>query len=246
MFIVQGCGTLVHHKVEKGDTLYSIGFYYGQDYRDIAQWNEISTPYALNPGQWLRVVPPEKEWWEGRKLQNNNKPLRSDSRSDKNKKKTTRIGNNKKQHPIKSRLVQTEDFTDQASPVRKWFWPTKSVTGKPIKGDVINPKKKFSERNKGIDIRGKQGQPVLATADGKIVYSGSGLIGYGKLIIIKHNKTYLSAYAYNQAMLVKEGDIVKQGQRIAKMGLTPDKRVLLHFEIRKNGKPVDPLRLLAH
>ena len=233
MLFVQGCGTLVHHRVETGDTLYSIGFYYGQDYRDIAQWNEISTPYALFPGQWLRVVPPEKEWWEGRKRQNNNKPIRSAN----NKKKTTRIGNNNKQHPIKSRPVQTEDFTDKASPVRKWFWPTK--------GDLLNPRKKFSERNKGIDIRGRQGQPIKATAEGKVVYSGNGLIGYGKLIIIKHNKSYLSAYAHNEAMLVKEGDIVKQGQHIAKMGLTPDKRVLLHFEIRKNGKPVDPLRLLA-
>jgi len=231
--IAQGCGTLVHHKVERGDSLYSIGFYYGQDYRDIAQWNDIPAPYALHPGQWLRVAPPEKEWWEGRKQHKNNKPIRS----DKNNKKVARVGNKNNKYPVKSRAVQAEDFTDKASPVRQWAWPSK--------GELLNPRKKFSERNKGIDIRGKQGQPIRATADGKIVYSGNGLIGYGKLIIIKHNKNYLSAYAHNEAMLVKEGEIVKQGQHIAKMGLTPDKRVLLHFEIRKNGKPVDPLRLLA-
>lgn len=231
--IVQGCGTLVHHKVEKGDSLYSIGFYYGQDYRDIAQWNDIPAPYILRPGQWLRVAPPEKEWWEGRKQHNNNKP----TRPDKNNKKLARAENNKNKYSVKSKAVQTEDFTDKASPVRKWYWPSN--------GDLLDPQKKFSERNKGIDIRGKRGQPIRATAAGKVVYSGNGLIGYGKLIIIKHNKTYLSAYAHNEAMLVKEGDFVKQGQHIAKMGLTPDKRVLLHFEIRKNGKPVDPLRHLA-
>lgn len=228
----QGCGTLVHHKVEKGDSLYSIGFYYGQDYRDIAKWNNIPAPYVLVPGQWLRVAPPDPEWWEGRKQQNNNKPsnLRINN-------KIAITGNKKNQYPAKPRLVTPEDFTDKTSPVRQWIWPSK--------GTLLDPGKKFSERNKGIDIAGKQGQPIHATAAGKIVYSGSGLIGYGKLIIIKHNKTYLSAYAHNEEMLVNEGDIVKQGQQIAKMGVTPEKHVLLHFEIRKNGKPVDPLRLLA-
>jgi len=228
-----GCGTLVHHKVERGDSLYSIGFYYGQDYRDIAQWNNIPTPYVLKPGQWLRVAPPDKEWWEGRKQHNNNKPSRF---TNKNKKITRAVDKNSK-NTAKSRSAMPGDFTDRANPVSRWAWPSK--------GKLLNPKKKFSERNKGIDIAGRQGQPIHATAAGKIVYSGNGLIGYGKLIIIKHNKSYLSAYAHNEKMLVKEGDIVKQNQQIAKMGQTPDQHVLLHFEIRKNGKPVDPLRLLA-
>jgi len=242
--IAQGCGTLVHHKVEKGDTLYSIGFYYGQDYRDIAQWNDIASPYSLHAGQWLRVAPPEKEWWEGRKLQNNNKPPKSDSHN--NKKKTiARAGasgnKSKSSYPVKSKSVRTEDdadtYYDLASPVRRWHWPSNGV--------LLNPKSKFSERNKGIDIKGKQGQPIRAAAAGKIVYSGNGLIGYGRLIIVKHNKTYLSAYAHNESVLVKEGDVVKQGQQIARMGQTPEKQILLHFEIRKNGKPVDPLRFLS-
>lgn len=249
----QGCGTLVHHKVEIGDTLYSIGFYYGQDYRDIAQWNDIPSPYVLHSGQWLRVAPPEKEWWEGRKQHNNNKPYKSDSYKYNNKNHIARSSGGstaikstdanastvveKTNHLVKSKSVQTEDFTERATPIRRWIWPSK--------GTLKDPHKKFSERNKGIDIKGKQGQPIRASAAGKVVYSGNGLIGYGRLIIIKHNKTYLSAYAHNESVSIKEGDMVKQGQQIARMGQTPEQHILLHFEIRKNGKPVDPLRLLS-
>ncbi|HET6756211.1 MAG TPA: peptidoglycan DD-metalloendopeptidase family protein [Burkholderiales bacterium] len=114
-----------------------------------------------------------------------------------------------------------------------WGWPAQ--------GKILAP---FSENAKGVDISGKAGQRVLATAAGKVVYSGSGLRGYGKLIIIKHNKTYLSAYAHNKEMLVKEGDSVTKGQKIAEMGNSDSSEVKLHFEIRKLGKPVDPLRYL--
>lgn len=114
-----------------------------------------------------------------------------------------------------------------------WGWPAQ--------GKVIAP---FSENAKGVDISGKPGQPVLATAAGKVVYSGTGLRGYGKLIIIKHNKTYLSAYAHNREILVKEGEAVVKGQKIAEMGNSDSEQVKLHFEIRKQGKPVDPLRYL--
>ncbi|KIO50533.1 peptidase M23B [Nitrosospira sp. NpAV] len=115
----------------------------------------------------------------------------------------------------------------------EWIWPTK---GKVLDG--------FSESTKGIDIAGKSGQPVTASAGGKVVYSGAGLRGYGKLIIIKHNNTYLSAYAHNDKILVKEGQTVAKGQKIAEMGNTDTTAVKLHFEIRKNGKPVDPLKYL--
>lgn len=115
----------------------------------------------------------------------------------------------------------------------EWIWPVK---GKMLEG--------FSESTKGIDIAGKSGQPVSASAAGKVVYSGSGLRGYGKLIIIKHNSTYLSAYAHNDKLLVKEGQTVTKGQKIAEMGSTDTNLVKLHFEIRKNGKPVDPLKHL--
>ncbi len=114
-----------------------------------------------------------------------------------------------------------------------WSWPSQ--------GKVISA---FTETTKGVDIAGKQGQPVLASAGGKVVYSGSGLRGYGKLIIIKHNKTYLSAYAHNDQLLVKEGQTVSKGQKIAEMGSSDADRVKLHFEIRRFGKPVDPMKYL--
>lgn len=115
----------------------------------------------------------------------------------------------------------------------RWAWPT---TGKVVHG--------YSDSNKGIDISGRSGQAVIAAADGKVVYSGTGLRGYGKLIIIKHNKTFLSAYAHNSQLLVKEGQSVKKGQKIAEMGNSDADQVKLHFEIRRFGKPVDPMQYL--
>jgi lipoprotein NlpD len=115
-----------------------------------------------------------------------------------------------------------------------WLWPASG----PVVGN-------FDEtRTKGLSIAGKAGDPVLAAADGRVVYAGSGLRGYGNLVIIKHNNTYLTAYAHNQTLLVKEEQSVKRGQKIAEMGATDAERVLLHFEIRKQGKPIDPARLL--
>ena len=239
VFIVYGCGTLVRHQVETGDSLYSIGFYYGQDYRDIAKWNDIPPPYVIHKGQWLRVAPPDEKWWAERKQrrkeqsQNSKKSSatvkRAGGTKPDQKRRVTQAAKSK-------RRVVTEDFTDKNRKISSWVWPTK--------GQLLNADKQFSKRNKGIDIAGKRGQAVYAAATGKVVYSGSGLIGYGKLIIIKHNKTYLSAYAHNEKILVKEGDIVKRGQTIARMGRTPDNHIQLHFEIRRNGKPVDPLRFL--
>jgi lipoprotein NlpD len=113
----------------------------------------------------------------------------------------------------------------------------------PAQGQVIAP---FDDaKNKGIDIGGKPGDPVLAAADGRVVYSGSGLRGYGNLVILKHNNTYLTAYAHNQNLLVKEDQVVKRGQKIAEMGSSDSEQVKLHFEIRKLGKPVDPAKILA-
>jgi lipoprotein NlpD len=118
--------------------------------------------------------------------------------------------------------------------VKRWRWPAR--------GKVVTS---FSASGrKGIDIEGRFGQTVMAAAGGRVVYSGSGLIGYGQLIIVKHNKRYLSAYAHNNKLLVKEGDAVKGGQRIAEMGRSGPNRALLHFEIRRDGKPIDPLRYL--
>lgn len=233
LVFLAGCGAHVHHRVEKGETLYSIGFYYGHDYQDIAKWNNIPAPYLIKEGQWLIVAPPENKEWEGGQ---NQTPSTLNKHNNNSSRQSSKTGNNTNNRPVKSQTEVTEDFTDRASPVSKWSWPTQ--------GSTVEPIRKFSKHSKGIDIAGQLGQPVYSTAAGKVVYSGSGLIGYGKLIIVKHNKTYLSAYAHNQQMLVKEGDIVKQGQQIAKMGKSPQNSVMLHFEIRRNGKPIDPLSLL--
>jgi len=259
VLVLQGCGSLVHHKVENGDSLYSIGFYYGHDYRDIAKWNDIPAPYVIQEGQWLRVAPPDQEWWAERAAQrkrNNSKSnrpksnrQRADAKNNKNTNKknndlrlVNKIEQNKRKSTRQStnttRKVLEKDFTDRSGEVSGWVWPTK--------GRLINANKPFSQRGKGIDIGGQRGQLVYATAKGKVVYGGNGLIGYGNLIILKHNKAYLSAYAHNEKILVKEGDIVQRGQKIARMGLTPDKKIQLHFEIRRNGKPVDPLRYLKN
>ena len=132
----------------------------------------------------------------------------------------------------------------QSATSQSFNWPKSVKWRRPAKGKVV---KKFNRRRndaKGIDIAGKQGDAIVAAAAGKVVYSGDGLISYGNLIIIKHNKTYLSAYAYNRKLLVKEGDNVKSGQKIAEMGRKDKTSTRLHFEIRKNGKPVDPLKYL--
>jgi len=228
---VAGCGSLVHHRVEKGDTLYSIGFYYGHDYRDIAKWNNIPAPYVITRGQWLIVTPPGAEdSWEREK-----RYIASKNEANENKKSSS---NNKLKRPIVEKSkTSVVDYAVPNTRVSKWQWPTK--------GTVKNSSKSLSERKKGINIIGAPGQPIYATAAGKVVYSGSGLIGFGNLIIIKHNKTYLSAYGHNERILVGEGDTVRQGQKIAHMGKAQDNRAQLHFEIRKNGKPVDPLRLLV-
>lgn len=123
-------------------------------------------------------------------------------------------------------------------------WPKSVRWQKPAKGKVIKKFNRWHNDAKGIDIAGKQGDTIVASANGKVVYSGNGLINYGNLIIIKHNKTYLSAYAYNRKLLVKEGNVVKAGQKIAEMGHKDKSAPRLHFEIRKNGKPVDPLKYL--
>ena len=233
ILVTNGCGGLVNHKVERGESLYSIGFYYGHDYRDIAKWNNIPPPYVISQGQWIRVAPPDEQWWdEERRVASNQRFSQKNTQS----KRVQQSGQTKKIVKKRPNKIIVEDFTDKSGKISSWVWPTK--------GQLLNPNYKFSQRNKGINIRGRRGQLVFATVAGKVVYSGSGLIGYGKLIIIKHNKTYLSAYAHNEKILVKEGDVVKRGQKIAHMGRTPDNHIQLHFEIRRNGKPVDPLRFL--
>ena len=207
---------VTHHKVKAGETLYSIAFEYGRDHRDVARWNRISKPYTIYPKQKLRVI-----------------PIRSDAKTFKKTdtrkvRTTTRIKKDIKPSNIKVKHVANSKL--------KWRWPTQ--------GKVSST---FSIRDpgrRGIDIVGRKGQPIKASASGRVVYRGNGLRGYGNLIIIKHNETYFSAYAHTDNVVVKENEKVKLGQKLADMGNTGSEKIKLHFEIRRNGKPVNPLRYL--
>jgi len=206
-------------KAHKGDTLYGISRRSGVSIERLAQLNQLKKPYTLQPGQTIYL-----------------KPIENKASST----KTTLTKNTSRNKSVTARK------TVPAKPATTMRWPKKIRWQKPAKGKVV---KKFSRRgsgSKGIDIAARTGSPIVASASGKVVYSGDGLISYGNLIIIKHNKTYLSAYAYNRKLLVKEGDVVKAGQKIAEMGHKDKRSPRLHFEIRKNGKPVNPLKYLPY
>lgn len=201
-------------KAEKGDTLYGLSRRYGISVERLAQLNQLKKPYVIQPGQTIFL-----------------KPLDSSRSASSNTVKSTSA----------NQVVSKNTGRSQAQAIS---WPKTVRWQRPANGKVV---KRFSRKRidaKGIDIAGKKGNAIVAAAGGKVVYSGNGLISYGNLIIIKHNKTFLSAYAYNRKLLVKEGDLVKAGQQIAEMGNKDKLGARLHFEIRKNGKPVDPLKYL--
>jgi len=222
----------VQHIVTRGDTLYSIAWNYGFDYRDVAQWNGITSPYVIYPGQVIRLQKP---------LQSGTRPLTSETQPltpgpivIKKSTEKTDVTIKNETAVKQEKTVQKKSEMEPASGPIRWIWPTQGTI---IKSDTPISKK-------GIDIAGQIGQQINASAPGEVVYSGSGLLGYGRLIIIKHNDTYLSAYAHNRQLMVKEGDQVSAGQQIAQMGQTNNGRTLLHFEIRKNGQPENPLNYL--
>ena len=242
--------------VQKGDTLYSIAFVHGVDYRDVADWNHLENPAAIQIGQQLQIHIPVA----GSTPKDVPRPVMAsqvpEQVATKSYPKVGKLAYTEQALAQAERLqiepagvvaatpvvAVTASSNSQITPARvddeeplEWGMPT---SGKLIAG--------FSESDnrKGVDIVGARGQAVVASASGKVVYSGSGLRGYGKLIIIKHNKTYLSAYAHNDQILVKEGQNVSKGQKIAEMGNTDADQVELHFEIRKLGKPVDPAKYL--
>lgn len=239
---------LLYHTVEKGDTLYSIAWHYGYDYHEVAAWNDIDPPYRIYPGQRLQIVNPSRYPKDpeppSRRLppeetRTAEKPAAGTTPPAKPDKTATRPATRKpaaEPAPAKEKRKTARKPARKAAsgPVR-WRWPSD--------GRVVQ---RFSPRKgkKGVDIRGRAGQRVVAAAAGEVVYSGDGLIGYGNLVIIKHNATYLSAYGHNRKLLVEEGEKVKPGQRIAEMGQDSKNVSILHFEIRRNGKPVDPLRYL--
>jgi lipoprotein NlpD len=236
------------YTVKKGDTLYSIALDHGVDYRELAQWNGITDPGVIRIGQQLRMTAPggavtaspfkTAPGVTGRPLGD-----------------TPVVGENVRTQPRAVRAPYTDQTYAQLSGAKPeapakpepkppvvegdenvaWAWP---ASGKMISG--------FSDGTnlKGIAIAGKLGQPILASAPGRVIFSGTGIRGFGKLIVIKHNNTFLSVYAHNNELMVKEGQSVTKGQKIAEMGSTDTDRVKLHFEIRRFGKPVDPVKLL--
>jgi len=221
------------YSVRPGDTLTKIALDHGQAWRDIAKWNGLDNPNMIEVDQVLRVAPPVMELAANRQT----KPVMAQNPTPAN----TSTSNTPTPTASSAPASSASNAAPSASaPVNvsddgmTFAWPHP--------GPVLAG---FDEaKNKGLDFAGKAGDPVLAAGDGKVVYAGSGLRGYGNLVILKHNNTYLTAYAHNQTLLVKEDQSVTKGQRIADMGSSDSDRVKLHFEIRKQGKPVDPAKLL--
>ena len=213
--------------VKKGDTLYSISWESGLDFRELATINNIAEPYQIYPGQVLALQASKNR---------RDKKLSTSSTTRTKKQANQTVDPPKKQAYGGVNTTQKAASMGFPKAVRKWQWPT---TGK-----VASPFSASEVRNKGITISNKRGSAVVAAADGKVVYMGRALRGYGNLIIVKHTETYLSAYAHTQNIKVKEQQWVKAGQQIAQMGSNDSGDVLLHFEIRYRGKSVDPLRYL--
>lgn len=216
------------HIVGKGETLFSIAWSYGLDFRTLARANGIDSSYTIHPGQELSLSNHSRQSTY-RSSASSNRPA-SAPVATAIKPSAIQSSGTVRSTPVKPKT------TYRASGKVTWQWP---ASGKVVK--------KFSasgSKNKGVDIAGGLGKPVNAAASGKVVYAGSGLVGYGQLIIIKHNEHFLSAYAHNRVLLVKEGDNIKAGTKIAEIGSSGAESVKLHFEIRRDGKPVDPERYL--
>ncbi|MBB2495761.1 peptidoglycan DD-metalloendopeptidase family protein [Aquipseudomonas ullengensis] len=234
--------------VQPGDTLYSIAFRFGWDWKALAARNNIAAPFVIRPGQRVRFDVP-----------GGSAPLVAQAGKPVVAPITTQPATPVRpvvQQPVKTPLPQPQPQTPVSTPSAP-VSATPAVAGKvqpvtrsaqgwawPAGGVLIGKFSSNGSLNKGIDIAGELGQPVLAASDGTVVYAGSGLRGYGELVIIKHSDTYVSAYGHNRRLLVREGQQVKVGQHIAEMGSTGTDRVKLHFEIRRQGKPVDPLQYL--
>lgn len=215
----ENAGKPGYYTVQRGETLTRIGLEHGQSRRDLARWNNLSNPDLIEVGQVLRVAPP------GAAVEGSGVVVRPVTAGGETPAATT------SGKPVPVTPPATAAVADEGL---GFIWPSN--------GSLIGG---FDEaKNKGLDIAGKAGDPVLASADGQVVYAGAGLRGYGNLIILKHNNTFLTAYAHNQKLLVKEDQKVRKGEKIAEMGSTDSDRVKLHFEVRRQGKPVDPAKFL--
>jgi len=240
----ENAGKPGYYTVKPGDTLIRLSLDNGQNWRDLVKWNKLDNPNVIEVGQVLRVIPPEADPAVAatRPVTSPRVEARPLERAA-----ATPAGSaasaSAAAPPASTASTPAAPVVTAAPPapvVREgdedvnWMWP--AVGAVIVQFDEV--------RSKGLVISGKAGDPVYAAADGRVVYAGSGLRGYGNLLIVKHNNTYLTAYAHNQALLVKEDQVVRRGQRIAEMGSTDAERVQLHFEIRRLGKPVDPAKLL--
>ena len=218
--------------VEKGDTLFTISWKSGQDYRDIAKFNNIRPPYNIFPGQRLTLKKPSVSI-----VKKSNKHTGQSSKS-----KTNQVVDPPKKQAygdsnatVKKGVVASSS-SEFPSKITAWLWPTKN--------SVASGFSNTEHGNKGLDFSGTLGSPILAAAAGKVVYTGDALRGYGKLVIVKHSDSFLSAYAHNDSILVKEQQWVRAGQKIATMGNSGSDSVKLHFEVRYKGQSIDPLRYL--
>ncbi len=251
----ENAGKPGYHTVKPGETMIRIGLDNGQNWRDIARWNAIANPNLIEVGQVLRVWPPGADpsaaasrpvmlaRSEVRPLDARVPPAPATAPAGPTGSPAPMPLPTPAPTPVPTPVPVPVPvpLSPAAAPVVRegdddinWLWP---ASGQVASG--------FEEgRSKGLAIIGKAGDPVLAAADGRVVYAGSGLRGYGNLVIVKHNNTYLTAYAHNQSLLVKEDQAVRRGQKIAEMGSTDAERVQLHFEVRRHGKPIDPTKLL--
>lgn len=212
------------YRVRRGDTLYAIAWRANRDFHELARWNGIRPPYVIYEGQMLRLRPVTSA------------RSHSSGAVARRKQQTARHPNPRPDSASRSKTPERKEKPVTSSGRLHWAWPAS--------GKLVSTYKAGDPLRKGVKISAKEGSPVRAAGAGKVVYSGSGLIGYGQLIIIKHNDKYLSAYGHNRKLLVKQGQQVTRGQKIAEMGRANDGRALLHFEIRRYGKPIDPLAML--
>ena len=246
----ENAGKPGYYTVKPGETLIRIGLDHGQSHKDIVRWNNLDNPNRIEVGQVLRVVPPvavasappaangvvSKPVPSGNATPVASAPARATSaeKPEKPEKPATAASATASATPVPSSSAPAPAPAASTEEDIAWIWPTN--------GTVLAG---FDEvKNKGLDIGGSAGDPVVAAADGRVVYVGAGLRGYGNLIILKHNNTFLTAYAHNQTLLIKEDQSVRKGQKIAEMGSSDADRVKLHFEVRRQGKPVDPAKYL--
>lgn len=223
--LVGGCASTVPdygarvHVVQRGETLYGIAWRYRLDHNELARWNRLANPNRIYVGQRIRLSP-----MPGTADRSAARPPTAGSGSGAPAARPA---------PSPSRAAPPPPVL----PPPAWRWPTA--------GPVVSTFGSDAGISTGIGIGGREGQAIEAAASGRVVYAGSGLMGYGQLVIIQHNDTYLTAYGHNRRLLVEQGQSVAAGQRIAEMGLGPRREPRLHFEIRRNGTPVDPLQFLS-